>query len=286
MTVDWRRFLSATRGRLIGTVETYLMDDYLPVCRRDDDLFLVEFPKSGVTWLTFLLANVNALLSEDPRKVTFFNINDFVPDVQVARHLGAPLLRVPGYRCFKSHSPYTRRYRKVFYLVRDPRHVMVSYWAFLSSLGGWRGTLEELVTHPEYGIGAWNRHVTGWLDRVDAAASFTLVRYEDLIADTAGELKRLYQLLGWSVGDDVLTTAVQRSGMEEMRAAETIFNSGHPALKDFKFVRPGQSGGPRQAISGALRGVIEKTAGSTMQRLGYLPALPSPSASANSTSEA
>jgi hypothetical protein len=50
----------------------------------------------------------------------------------------------------------------------------------------WQGTLEELVAHPQYGISAWVRHVGGWLDHVDATASFTLLRYEDLRARTGG----------------------------------------------------------------------------------------------------
>jgi hypothetical protein len=267
--VQWRRFLTVTRAHLSGAVESYMMYDFLPVKRRDDDLFLVEYPKSGVTWLTFLIANVNALASEDQRRVTFFNVNDFVPDVQSVRHLGVPLLRVPGFRCFKSHSPYTWRYRKVFYLVRDPRHVMVSYWVFLRDLGRWRGTLEQLVRHPQFGIRAWNSHVSGWLNRVDFGACFSIIRYEDLLTDTAGELKRLYHLLGLPVSDEILAVAVERSSLENMRAEEAVFNAGHPALQNQGFVRPGQSGGPRQTLSEELCRLIEEQAASVMQRLGY-----------------
>jgi len=260
-----------------------MMYDFLPVGRRDDDLFLVEFPKSGVTWLTFLIANVNALLSEDQRRITFFNINDFIPDVQTARHLGVPLLRFPGYRCFKSHSSYTWRYRKVFYVARDPRHIMVSYWVFLTALGKWHGTLEDLVRHPIYGIQAWNSHVTGWLERVDAAASFAVVRYEDLLADTAGELRRLYHFLGFMVSDEILAAAIERSSLEEMRASESAFNSRHPALKGLEFVRRGRSGGPREELSEEMRRLIEDEAAAVMKRLGYAVAEASPMSNSTPT---
>ena len=180
---------STTRMRLRDAVEGYIQGEYLPQPRRDDDLFIVEFPKSGITWLTFLVANTNVILSNDPREVTFFNISDFVPEPQTTKYLGPTNLSAPGFRCLRSHASFTPRYRKIFYLVRDPRNVMVSYWAFLNGLGWWQGSLEQLIDHPSYGISAWNAHVTGWIDRVHASARFTLIRYEDLVSNTAGELK-------------------------------------------------------------------------------------------------
>lgn len=241
----------------------------LPSERHDEDLYLVEFPKSGVTWLTFLIANVNVLLNGDRRVVTFFNINDFVPDVQVTRYASLPHSPLPGYRCFKSHAPRLQQYRKVFYLVRDPRHIMVSYWVFLNSIGWWRGTLEQLISHPEFGIAAWVDHVTGWLDGSDATVSFALIRYEDLMADTHGELKRLYGLLGMPVTDALLQDAVERSSIERMRELEAEFNARHPALKNFAFVRRDPPGGARGPLPDHLRDVIERRAGPLMERLGY-----------------
>jgi hypothetical protein len=264
-----RRFLSGTRALIRESLETTAGRQYLPGERRDDDLFLVEFPKSGITWLTFLMANINALLAEDRRVVTFFNVNDFIPDVQSVRYAGAPAAGLPGYRCFKSHASYLARYRKVIYMVRDPRDVMVSYWTFLRSLGMWGGTLDQLVRHRRYGIEAWREHVAGWLDGIDAAASFTLVRYEDLIADAPAELGRLYGLLGMPVTEDIIATAVERSSIERMRQLEAEFSGKHPALAKLEFVRRKELGGSRGPLSESLRELIENRSGSVMERLGY-----------------
>jgi hypothetical protein len=268
-TANLRAFLAVTRARWRNAAETYMRSSYLPAQRRDDDLFLVEFPKSGVTWLTFLFANLNLLLSNDVRRATFFNINDFVPDVEVSPHLDKSPLAFPGYRCFKSHSPYTPIYRKVIYLVRDPRHVMVSYWSFLTALGWWHGTLEELIRHPEFGIKKWRSHVETWFSRVDPAASFAFIKYEDLLADTRATLRSICQLLGLQATDEVLSTAIARSSLEEMRDAEVLFNSRHPALSNIEFVRRGKSGGARHALAPETRQLIETEAASLMRRLGY-----------------
>ncbi|HEV2270391.1 MAG TPA: sulfotransferase domain-containing protein [Steroidobacteraceae bacterium] len=265
----FRQFLSPARRLLARAAQSRISRPFLPGERHDDDLFVVEFPKSGVTWLTFLLANVNAQIAGDRRVVTFFNLNDFVPDVQSVSHVGAPRAALPGYRFFKSHAPYIPEYRKVFYLVRDPRHVMVSYWTFLNSLGWFQGTLEQLVADKTHGIRAWVEHVTGWLDGIHPSASFALIRYEDLLANPHGELERLYRLLGMPITDEVIATAVQRSSIERMRELEAQAAAGHPALKNFEFVRRQAPGTARAPVPDRVREMIEREAAAVMQRIGY-----------------
>ena len=242
---------------------------FLPVERRDDDLFLVEFPKSGVTWLTFLFANVNVLLNGDSHRVTFFNVNDFVPDVHSFRYQSGSTARYPGYRVIKSHAEYVPQYRKVFYLVRDPRHVMASYWVFQRELGLWRSDFGSFVRNPKYGIKAWIDHVSGWLDGIDSASSFSLVRYEDIVSNPVGELRRLYQLLGIDPSDELLMTAVERSRIERMRELEAEFVKGHPSLQKLRFLRPNAVGGEREPMSADVRNYIDREANSLLNRLGY-----------------
>ena len=260
---------SRARRLVTRAAKARMARHFLPGERHDDDLFVVEFPKSGVTWLTFLLANVNVQLAGDRRAVTYFNLNDFVPDVQSISHVSVPRAALPGYRFFKSHAPYMSEYRKVFYLVRDPRHVMVSYWIFLTGLGWYRGTLEELVADRTHGIRAWTRHITGWLDGIHPSASFTLIRYEDLLSSPHAELGRLYRLLGMPVTDEIIATAVERSSIERMREFEAEAAAGHPALQNFEFVRRQAPGTARAPLREDVREKIEKEAGAMMKRLGY-----------------
>ena len=265
-----RALSGAAKSHLKEFLQTLSSRSVLPVERRDDDLFLVEFPKSGVTWLTFLVANVNVVLNETPRSVTFFNINDFVPDVHSFRYLSDTAPRYPGHRIIKSHAEYVAQYRKVFYLIRDPRHVMVSYWVFQRELGFWNSGLEEFVKHPKHGIKAWNDHVNGWLNRIDSASSFSIIRYEDLVANAAGELQRMYRLLGINLTNEVAIEAVERSRIERMRKLEAEFVQGHPALQKLRFVRPTAVGGEREPMSTEVRKYIEREAKPLLVRLGYM----------------
>lgn len=271
MRLRLRQVLVGGRSRLREALADLVDRPYLPIPADDTDLFLVSYPKSGVHWLKWLMATANLRLSGDQREITFFNHSDLIPDLQSVRRVGPPRLAVPGCRCFTSHAPWIRRYRKVIYLVRDPRHVMPSYHAHLTSRRVWQGTLEELVAHPQYGVSAWVRHVGGWLDHVDATASFTLLRYEDLRARTAEELMGLYALLGWRLDAQLASQVVSQASPQRMREDEARFNEGHPRRRGTEFVRKGELGGPRQPVPDAPLRQIEIEAGPLMRRLGYLP---------------
>jgi hypothetical protein len=271
MTLSLSRFFAASRRAARDALDDHLGRPYLSEPANDTDLFLVAFPKSGLTWTSRLLANANLLLSHDKREVTFFNLSDFVPDIHHVRRVGPAPLSAPGFRCFKSHASWMRRYRKVIYLVRDPRHVMASYHMHLGSRGVWQGTLEAMVHHEDYGIRAWVTHAAGWLDKVDATTSFTLLRYEDLRARTSEELTRLYGLLGWSLAPALAAEAVERASPERMRADEARFNERHPRLSGTEFVRLTEMRGPRQPLPLPVLRHILAEAGPLMRRLGYLP---------------
>lgn len=241
----------------------------IPAIPRHDDLYLVEFPKSGVTWLCFLMANANHALRQSPRNATFFNIHEIIPDIHVCRHLPPPQVDGLGFRIIKSHASYTPLYTRVFYLVRDPRHVMASYYRFSSDLGWWNGPIDEFVRDAGFGINAWVRHVECWLDKIAPTASFALLRYEDLIADTAGNLCNLYKHLGYDLSRDQAEKAAVRSSAVAMRQDEEFFNAGHPRLQGYSLVRKGSLQGARAEMSRDVQSYIQTKAGKVMRRLGY-----------------
>ena len=90
----------------------------------EDDAFIVSFPKSGNTWTRFLIANL--LHPEQP--ADFSNIDRLIPESEgLTRN---ELNRVPRPRIMKSHEYFDPRFRKVIYIVRDPRDVAVSQFQY------------------------------------------------------------------------------------------------------------------------------------------------------------
>jgi len=215
-----------------------------PVCPRHDDLYLVSYPKSGATWLDFLVANVNVLMSGDNSEINIFNVHDFVPDIHYSKDIGNIRTSFPAYRIIKSHDNYNPAYKKVIYLVRDPRDVMISYYHFATALGDFSGSLADFIRSPNFGIDAWCNHLQGWFEDSPVALRIYFMRYEDMKNDIFETMTAMYKMLGHQIPKEILTRAIELSSFSKMKESEEAWGyGGRPSGKNLKFMRKGKFGG-------------------------------------------
>jgi hypothetical protein len=158
-----------------------------------DDVFVASFPRSGNTWLRFVLADL--VVNET---VTFRSVEDIVP--AVGNHERGPRAATGGGRLIKTHEPYRREYRRAIYLVRDPRDVLMSYFRMHQTLKA-DLTLDEFVErfvrgHVD-GYGSWEAHLRSWLGARDrGVVDLHLIRYEDFRRDPAAHVERAAAFAG------------------------------------------------------------------------------------------
>jgi hypothetical protein len=225
---------------------------------------VVSFPKSGRTWLHVMLAR----LAHGARAPFVLDVPGVLFTHDDADKPGLPLRTDFG------------RYagRKVVLLVRDPRDVLVSYFAHRTRRDRtYAGTLSAFVREPGYGaeriadfLAAWWRHRT-------VPRSFLLVRYEDLHADPRKELERLARFAGLPHGDAELEEAAAFGGfdrMVEMERAGAIddkrLRAADPADPDSYKVRRGAVGGWTAALSRADAAFVNAVMAATLPaELGY-----------------
>ena len=242
-----------------------------PVTLRHDDLFLVAYPKSGVTWFSFLIANLALQLSGDRRKSTFFNLQVFVPDIHVSNHLADPILSEPGFRIIKSHAVYNKHYKNIFYLVRDPRDVMVSYFSYLQTLGLYKGNIHDLVRDKNKGISAWVEHVESWVESTPPSSMLQFFRYEDLRHNVGSAMERIMSLWGYDVDKALIEDVVLKSSFNMMKADEQFYENGnHTIPSGHSFVRKGATLGNKVSeLSHEDLHYIEEKAGEMMRLFKY-----------------
>jgi len=201
----------------------------MPRHPRHSDLYIVEFPRSGITWLTTLLANAALIESGREEIASFFNAGVYVPDIHISRDLGDAYFDRPPVRMIKSHSKWNSGYGFVIYLARNPLSVMKSYYRYLHQNGRNPHHDFEIFCRSEiFGIPEWKRHVQSWLAGAPVANRLYLVRYEDLEADAAGELRAISECFGWNLGPGAIDGAVIRSSVERMKANETLYRRHNP----------------------------------------------------------
>jgi hypothetical protein len=237
------------------------------------DVFVVSYPRSGNTWLRFLLAN--ALRPE--RQATFADVGEVVPDIY--DETDRSLLRRPQPRILKSHEPYDPRYRRVLYAVRHPADTAVSYYHYLIKMRmippGYeigrfvdsfvRGRLDD--------FGTWGDHVTGWLDARGADDDFVLLRYEDMLAAPDEALDAALRLLGAHVDESTRAQAVAWSRADELRRLERETATALPTFRGSRledpFIRKARAGTAAEELSAELRAQIADAWPEAAARVGY-----------------
>src|SRR5690348_7935150 len=185
-----------------------------------DDLFIVSFPKSGNTWTRFLIAN----LVYPEANPDFTNINLLIPDPEALSK--RRLSSLPRPRIIKSHQYFDPRYKKVIYIVRDPRDVALSQYHFHRKRRVIEDDfpIERFVTHFIAGetcpYGSWGENVSSWMATMGKSPNFLMVRYEDLIRSTTAELARVAHFLKLDASPERLARAATLSSADNMRKLE------------------------------------------------------------------
>jgi Sulfotransferase domain len=234
---------------------------------RPTDCFITSWPRSGNTWLRYMV--FYALYPQ--REWDLVSIEEQMPIVD-RRDLGRALAKLAGqpWRLFKSHEPFQRYYLKgkTAYVVRDGRDAIVSFYHYRTKLTGgnlsWRRFLEESLAG-KHRYGSWQDHVAGWLDH--DAASVLVVRYEEMLADPRGALKRVLAHFGRGVPDEQVTAAVERSSVDQVNKGFQRYAAEKD--KSFSGGLGGGSGRWRRSFSDADLALFNEHAGDVMRRLGY-----------------
>jgi hypothetical protein len=239
-----------------------------------DDVFLTSYPRSGNTWTRFLVGN----LVHTEEAVTFLNVERLVPDMY--KHGDQYLRNLPRPRILKSHEVFDPRYKKIIYIVRDPRDVAISnyHWEMKQKSVPEDCPLEDFVPgwidgHYWDRLGNWGDHVTSWLSTRGDSENFVVLRYEDLIADPARELIKVASLLRIEPTPERLARAADLSSADRMRKLESTqgdkWVQTRYTRQDKPFVRKASSGGWKAVLPPQSVAQIESAWGPIMTSLGY-----------------
>lgn len=241
-----------------------------------DDSFLVSYPKSGSTWLRFLIATL--LCPDVP--MTFLELEKCAPDIYL--NTNYELLKLSRPRVLKSHECFDPRYKKVVYIVRDPRDAAVSsYYYHLkrreipdaypidSFVSRW--LTETQWDSPRFGT--WREHVLSWTVTRGNDPGFLLIRYEDMKENLATELGKVALFLGIDAAPAAVARASELSSAERMRALEREQHELWRMTKGFRpdvlFIRNATAGGWKSVLPEAAIRDIESVCGALMVSLGY-----------------
>ena len=238
------------------------------------DAFVASYPRSGSTWLRFLLLDLLTRAGE----AGFDSVNQMIPDV--GRHGGCLPLLANGGRLIKTHEAYRNQYQKAVYVVRDVRDVVISEFEYENANERISEDFDEFVMLSlkgrVNGYGSWQDHVASWVESPLAEnGRLHVVKFEQIKSQTEDTLAGILEFLGVrrdgaAVRQAIVNNNLQRMKEKEDRAPQTAAYSRETRNGDQKrFIRSGSTGGWRSRLTLAQVQMIERQAGAGLMRMGY-----------------
>jgi Sulfotransferase domain len=235
---------------------------------RPNDVILASFPRSGSTWLRFLL-----LESLTGREAEWKDVNRFIP--YVGGHRSIPALLPGDGRLVSTHDPHAGPCRRGILLVRDPRDVALSYYRW-SRIRGYDRDLETFLPAFLDGRmslhGSWSDNTRFWLDSaVQRGGGLHLARFEDLRADPTKTIRETLLSMGVAVSDVAIQRAVDGNTLARTREKEE--RAQPEDVKRYvageRFVGEGLVGEWRSKLTDDQVDQIENRVNDLLDRLGY-----------------
>jgi len=241
--VQWlANLLSAAAHKLQWVRLAHL--EFVP---RPDDVFIVTYPRSGTTWMQMVLYQLTT-----DGDMGFPHIYEYCPWFERSNRSGLGFEARPSPRLFKSHLPYGKIPKgpcKYIYVARDGKDVAVSYYHLQRNYNGFEGTFTEFFDRYLRGkleFGSWFEHVQGWW-RHHSDPNVLFLRYEELLGDLEGCLRRVIAFCGFEIAPERFPTILERCSFAFMKQHESQFDpvtgaSWEQGAQGKAFLRTGRTG--------------------------------------------
>lgn len=202
---------------------------------RPDDTFIVSYPKSGNTWIRFILAN---LLQPD-EIINFRNIDGIVPDVHKSIN---HLKDITSPRIMKIHKHDFDYFQKTIYIVRDGRDTLVSYYHYNMDLNIFHGTFSQFLRSSlPTRFGTWSEHVhTAMKFNYEHPERMLYLRYEDMLIDLPSNIAKIASFCGITVNSGLIERVTKACTFDSLKKNEQTYGS-EILNKDIQFFRKGTS---------------------------------------------
>ena len=234
---------------------------------REQDTFLVSFPRSGNTWMRTMLGVLIDPSEEGNPDFT----RQMIPGVSISNSKKIRNLELP--RLIKSHTWYRKSIPRAIYLVRDVRDVLVSLYHYYTTRQGKDIPFPQFIDGYHAGMYGqlWHQNVESWLiqGQEDLQTNLLVIRFEDLKSNTSQVLNKTAQYLKIPVDDTTISKAVEVANLVKMRRIEEQ-RRGPVSNEDASFYRGGKTGQWKEYFTPDIKRVVERRANLALKAARYI----------------
>ena len=217
--LDKLRKVITTRGTAKFYLETYILSR---VVRVEPDVYIVSYPKCGRTWVRTMLQKSAELLAQPEHRFYDKGLVQIADRIVKFEHDQGNW--VPAPPRLHTLSFRQRKYagKKVVFLVRDPRDVLVSSWYHLRYREHiYQTELPTFIRDELVGVEKIVSFMNMFVENKDVPSNFLLMTYEDLHGKPRESFRSLMQFMGIELDGDMLDQAIEASSFDRMRKMET-----------------------------------------------------------------
>lgn len=216
------------------TTSARYLPDILKMEIRSSDVIVITWPKSGTTWMQYIVTQLICGKNCEDQNSTLFERNI---SLEFARNPMEPNNSEGGYkiaaelpppRLLKSHlkssmlpSSLLDSKAKVIYVVRNPKDAAVSFFNFCcmnTSLPPYKDW-SEFFEHFYDGLlpyGDWFEHVLPWWEKRNEP-NVLFMKYEDMKKNLQDAVLRISKFLEKSISEEELGDICEKSSFDAMK---------------------------------------------------------------------
>ncbi|XP_032071198.1 amine sulfotransferase-like [Thamnophis elegans] len=217
---------------------------------RDDDIFIITYPKSGTIWTQNIVSLIVYEGHQDgTENITLFDRAPFL-DYNIF-HKDLPSRPLPRVIC--SHLPYylvRKRRAKIIYVLRNPKDILVSSYHFQKLIVKTETPKDFNILFEKFLAGkvvcsSWLDHVEGWCAH-KGDFNILFLSYEEMKKDLRSSVLKICNFLGRELTEKEVDEVVYKAAFNNMkvdsRANYTLMPPGILDLSKGNFLRKGTIG--------------------------------------------
>ncbi|KAF5912558.1 hypothetical protein HPG69_004230 [Diceros bicornis minor] len=185
------------KGILFSTVSSEeLLNSLDSFHAREDDVFLVSYPKSGTHWIAEVIENI--------------------PNARIT--LTSPI-ELGDMSKFEELKMYCKR--RIIYIIRNPKDTAVSLFHYyrdnpnLPGIETWAAFL-ELFLRGDVVYGSWFDHILSWEEHKNDK-NILIIFYEEMKKDPSENIKKITTFLGINVSEGEINKIAWKTSFSEMK---------------------------------------------------------------------
>ncbi|KAG9267043.1 sulfotransferase 6B1 [Astyanax mexicanus] len=197
---------------------------------REDDVFVVAYPKCGFNWMVGVVKRIMNLSSgitvpDRPPIIEFYSpeVHQIVAEMPSRRFLGTHLQPNDIPASFKDKKT------KTLVVFRNPKDTVVSYYHFMNknpvlpNVESWDKFFSDFMTG-EVGWGSYFDHAVAWDKRMDDP-NVLIVTFEEMKENAPAGIKKVAEFFNFPLTDEQVSTVAKETTFSAMQENSTKTHS-------------------------------------------------------------